>query len=129
MRNFRNRPTNPDALTIGGTALDAGEAQFVKQQKNYHRRIAAMARKLFVGNLNWAAKENQIRELFEKYGKVLSVRLPIDRDTDRPRGFAFVEMETDAQAGKAIEALHGTVFMTRDLLVDIAKPSNPNRRG
>jgi len=83
-----------------------------------------MSKKLFVGNLSYKVTEPLLRELIAKYGKISSLRIPIDRDQNRPRGFAFVEMETEAAAGKVIEALHGVVFLGRDLVVDQAKASH-----
>lgn len=82
-----------------------------------------MGKKLFVGNLSYRAKDSDVRDLFIKFGRVVSVRIPVEGESNRPRGFGFVEMETEALAEKAKEALHGTLFMGRDLVVDIAKPA------
>jgi RNA recognition motif-containing protein len=77
-----------------------------------------MAQKLYVGNLPFTATEGEIRELFAQYGEVHSVQLVDDRDTGRPRGFGFVEMEN---AGAAIDALNGQPFGGRSLRVDAAR--------
>ena len=77
-----------------------------------------MAQKLYVGNLPFSATEDQIRELFAQYGEVQSVNLIADRDTGRPRGFGFVEMEN---AQEAIRALDGQPFEGRDLKVNEAR--------
>ncbi|MCZ6796234.1 MAG: RNA-binding protein [Planctomycetota bacterium] len=77
-----------------------------------------MAQKLYVGNLPFSATEDQIRELFAQYGEVQSVSLIADRDTGRPRGFGFVEMEN---AQEAIRALDGQPFEGRDLKVNEAR--------
>ncbi len=77
-----------------------------------------MAQKIYVGNLPFSATEDQIRELFSQYGEVQSVSLIADRDTGRPRGFGFVEMEN---AQEAIRALDGQPFEGRDLKVNEAR--------
>jgi len=77
-----------------------------------------MAQKLYVGNLPFTVTEDDLRALFSKHGQVLSVQIISDRDTGRPRGFAFVEVE-DGQA--AIQALDGQPFGGRNLKVNLAK--------
>ena len=81
---------------------------------------------IYVGNLPWAATEEQVKELFASYGSVLSVKLVSDRETGRARGFGFVEME-DAEADAAIEALDNTSFGGRTLRINEAKPRAPRR--
>ncbi|WP_147820811.1 RNA recognition motif domain-containing protein [Salidesulfovibrio onnuriiensis] len=85
-----------------------------------------MAKNIYVGNLPWNASEDEVRGAFAAHGEVLSVKLVNDRETGRPRGFGFVEME-DADAEKAIEALDGEDFGGRRLKVNEAKP-RPQRR-
>lgn len=77
-------------------------------------------KRIYVGNLPYRATETEIRELFEKHGSVETVTLITDRDTGRPRGFGFVEME-EAGADTAIQALNGTDFGGRTLRVNFAK--------
>ena len=77
-----------------------------------------MAQKLYVGNLPFSVTEDDIRELFSQYGEVQSVQLIADRDTGRPRGFGFVEMEG---ADAAIQALNGHEFEGRNLKVNQAR--------
>lgn len=77
-------------------------------------------KRIYVGNLPYTATDGEVRELFERYGAVHSVRLISDRETGQPRGFAFVEME-DAPAGAAIAALECTHFGGRDLRVNEAR--------
>ena len=77
---------------------------------------------IFVGNLDFAATEAQIRSLFESYGAVERVNLITDRDTGRPRGFAFVEMTDAAEAERAIAALNGADLGGRSLNVNEARP-------
>jgi len=79
-----------------------------------------MGMSVFVGNLPFSASEEQVRELFAQYGGVESVRLITDRDTGRPRGFGFVEMDPD-DAVAAIEALNGTEMDGRALRVNEAQ--------
>ena len=83
-----------------------------------------MSKSIYVGNLPWAATEEQVRDLFSEYGNVLSVKLVSDRETGRARGFGFVEME-DADAENAIEALDNFSFGGRTLRVNEAKPRAP----
>jgi len=77
-----------------------------------------MAQKLYVGNLPFSATEEQIRNLFAEHGEVTSVNLITDRETGRPRGFGFVEMEN---ASAAIEALDGRDLDGRNLKVNEAR--------
>lgn len=77
--------------------------------------------KIYVGNLPFSATEAEVRELFEQHGAVESVQLLIDRATNRPRGFGFVEMSPD-EAKDAIEALDGKEFGGRPLRVNEARP-------
>ncbi len=77
-----------------------------------------MAQKLYVGNLSFDSTEDDVRNLFSQYGEVLSVNLIADRDTGRPRGFGFVEMEN---ADKAQQALDGYELQGRNLKVNQAQ--------
>ena len=60
---------------------------------------------IYVGNLPFTASEDEVRATFEPYGRVVSVKLISDRETGRPRGFGFVEMETDSEGNAAIEGV------------------------
>ena len=77
---------------------------------------------IFVGNLATNASEQTLRTLFEAFGQVLSVNIVKDRDTATPRGFAFVEMSSDAEAQAAIAALNGTIIEGRRVNVNQARP-------
>ena len=77
---------------------------------------------IYVGNLSYSAKEEDLDGVFSEYGKVKRITMPTDRETGRPRGFAFVEMESEPDEEKAIEALVGAEWMGRDLRVNNAKP-------
>lgn len=79
-----------------------------------------LAKRIYVGNLPFSITETELRELFEKHGPVTSVALVNDRETGRPRGFGFVEME-EPGAGQAISALDGKPFGGRSLRVSEAQ--------
>ncbi|WP_104683177.1 RNA recognition motif domain-containing protein [Helicobacter felis] len=76
---------------------------------------------IYVGNLVYSATEQEVEGLFSQFGAVHSVKLIQDRETKRPKGFDFVEME-DADASKAISALDNTDFMGRTIRVTEANP-------
>ncbi len=84
---------------------------------------------IFVGNLDFAATESSIRSLFEPFGAVERVNLITDRDTGRPRGFAFVEMTDSSEADKAIASLNGTEMGGRALNINEARPKSEGPRG
>ena len=77
--------------------------------------------RIYIGNLPFTSGEEDVRQLFATYGNVVSVGLPTDRETGRPRGFGFVEMSNE-DAQKAIEALDGQTFGGRTLRVNEARP-------
>ena len=80
---------------------------------------------IYVGNLNYSVKEEELNELFSEYGEVVSVKLIKDRETGRAKGFAFVEMANDDEASKAIENLDGSDLEGRNMKVNQAKPREP----
>jgi len=85
-----------------------------------------MAKRLYVGNIPYQTTEEQLRTLFESDGaQVTEVKIVLDRESGRPRGFAFVEMSSDAQAVAAVEALHGKDFGGRPLTVSEARAREP----
>ncbi|MEH2058807.1 MAG: RNA-binding protein [Nostoc sp.] len=77
---------------------------------------------IYVGNLAYEVKEDDLRQVFAEYGTVKNVQLPIDRETGRVRGFGFVEMASDAEEEAAIAALDNAEWMGRSLKVNKAKP-------
>ncbi|MCG8366702.1 MAG: RNA-binding protein, partial [Pseudanabaenales cyanobacterium] len=77
---------------------------------------------IYVGNLSYEVQKDDLQTVFAEYGSVTRVHLPTDRETGRPRGFAFVEMTTEAEEAAAIDALDGAEWMGRDLKVNKAKP-------
>jgi RNA recognition motif-containing protein len=77
---------------------------------------------VYIGNLSYEVTQEDLRRVFAEYGTVNRVQLPTDRETGQPRGFAFVEMQTEAEETAAIEALDRAEWMGRDLKVNKAKP-------
>ncbi|BAW97574.1 RNA-binding protein [[Synechococcus] sp. NIES-970] len=82
---------------------------------------------IYIGNLSYQVTDEDLKETFAEYGKVNRVQVPTDRETGRPRGFAFVEMSTEDEETAAIEALDGAEWMGRDLKVNKAKPREDRR--
>ena len=82
---------------------------------------------IYVGNLSFDSNEQSVRNLFEKYGTVHSVKMIEDRDTGRSRGFGFVEMDKE-EASAAIQALNGTELDGRALKVNEARPRESRPR-
>ncbi|MEG6585746.1 RNA recognition motif domain-containing protein [Dendrosporobacter sp. 1207_IL3150] len=80
-----------------------------------------MAKTLYVGNLPWSTTDTSLIEAFSPYGTVISSRIITDKETGRSRGFGFVEVE-DADADKMVEAMHGSDFGGRQIVVNEAKP-------
>jgi RNA recognition motif-containing protein len=81
-----------------------------------------MSVRLFVGNLAYDVTEAELREFLSAAGTPLSVRMPTDRETGKPRGFAFVEFSDAAQAEEAIRRFHQQVFKGRPLVINEARP-------
>lgn len=84
-----------------------------------------MGKKLFVGGLPYETTEEELRSTFEAHGSVESARIMTDRETGRSRGFAFVEMATEAEAQGAMRALDGSSLGGRTLAVKEARPRQP----
>ncbi|MDA0271318.1 MAG: RNA-binding protein, partial [Chloroflexi bacterium] len=87
-----------------------------------------MGNRMYVGNLPFTATAAEVEELFAQHGEVISCVLPTDRETGRPRGFGFVEMN-EADAAKAMRALDGTQFGGRALKVNEAQAREERPRG
>ena len=88
-----------------------------------------MSTKLYVGNLPYETTETDLQTLFEASGQVATVNVMRDRETGRPRGFAFVEMSTPAEATAAITQLDQKPFGGRNLTVNLAKPMTSRSGG
>jgi len=83
---------------------------------------------IYVGNLPFEAKEDDLRKVFEAYGEVESVNVIKDRFSGKSRGFAFVEMPTEDEAKAAIEAIDGSYLNGREIKVNVARPRTEKRR-
>ena len=89
-----------------------------------------MGKRLYVGNLAWETSEDTLRLAFEQDGRtVQDVHIVSDRDTGRPRGFAFVEMSTDQEAQAAIDAMDGAEIDGRSIRVNEARERQPRGGG
>jgi RNA recognition motif-containing protein len=87
-----------------------------------------MSKKIYVGNLSYRASEDDVRQLFEKFGEIESVKIIMDNMTGRPKGFGFVEMSSNEDADKAVAELNGSEFMERTLNVSEARPQTARGR-
>src|SRR3954447_26204417 len=85
-------------------------------------RSSILSKKLCVGNLTYNVNETDLEALFTPFGTVQSAQVIVDRDTNRSKGFGFVEMGSDAEAQAAIQALNGLNHDGRNLTVNEAKP-------
>lgn len=78
---------------------------------------------IYVANINFRAREQDLKDLFQQFGEVSSVKIVTDRDTGRSRGFGFVEMPNDSEGKQAIAQLNGADFSGRNLVVNEARPT------
>ena len=85
--------------------------------------------KIYVGNLSWDAGDSDLRDLFAPYGEPDSAKVIVDRDTNRSKGFGFVEFSDAAAANAAMAALNGKEFRGRALTVNEARPRNEGSGG
>lgn len=83
---------------------------------------------IYVGNLSYSLTENELRESFENFGEVTSVKIIKDRYSGRSKGFGFVEMPSDDEAKAAIEEMNGKNLDGREIKVNKARPKSDNRR-
>jgi RNA recognition motif-containing protein len=88
-----------------------------------------MNKKLYVGGLAYSVTDDQLQQLFASHGTVQSAKVITDKYTDRSRGFGFVEMSTQEEAEKAIQALNGSQHEGRNLTVDFSKPREDRSSG
>ncbi len=84
---------------------------------------------IYVGNLSYKVNEEEINELFAGFGEVKSVKIIRDNASGRSKGFAFVEMENEADAEAAIESLNETEFAERNIIVNKARPKPEGNQG
>ena len=81
-----------------------------------------MTTKLYVGNLSYSVRDNDLQQHFSAFGNVTSVQVMMERGTDRSKGFGFVEMSTADEAQAAIQGLHEQSMDGRNLIVNVARP-------
>lgn len=84
---------------------------------------------IYVANIPFKASEAELRELFEQHGEVSSVKIVLDKETNRSRGFGFIEMPDDSAAKQAINELNGYSFIGKELVVNEARPKSDSPRG
>ncbi|MFI5271269.1 MAG: RNA recognition motif domain-containing protein [Candidatus Saccharimonadales bacterium] len=87
-----------------------------------------MATKLFIGSLAWATTDDSLRDLFATVGTVVSANVIVDRETNRSKGFGFVEMSSDEEAKAAVEQLNGKDLDGRPIVVNEARPREERPR-
>lgn len=88
-----------------------------------------MATKLFIGSLAWATTDDSLKEFFSQAGTVVSASVIVDRETNRSKGFGFVEMSSDEEAKAAIDQLNGKDLDGRAIVVNEARPREERPRG
>ena len=84
---------------------------------------------IYVANISWKSTEEELKKLFESYGEVTSVKVIVDKFTQRSRGFGFVEMADDTAARNAINELNGKDFNGRNLVVNEARAKSDSQNG
>jgi RNA recognition motif-containing protein len=87
-----------------------------------------MATKLFIGSLAWATTDDSLRDLFATVGTVVSANVIVDRETNRSKGFGFVEMSSDEEAKAAVEQINGKDLDGRPIVVNEARPREERPR-
>jgi RNA recognition motif-containing protein len=106
-----------------GSEGTRGAVQMVSElAARHHSSGFVKVMTIFVGNLSFKAEEEDLRGVFAEYGAVKQIKIPVDRETGRKRGFAFVELESESDEQKAIDELDGANWMGRDLRVNKAQP-------
>jgi RNA recognition motif-containing protein len=114
-------------ILIGGDSKPGSSGTFLR--KCSPPADEKMNTKMYVGNLSFDTGEQDLRELFGAHGGVTDVFLPVDRDTKRPRGFAFVTMDSAEAMNAAIAAINGQEFQGRRLTVNEARPQTQGGGG
>jgi cold-inducible RNA-binding protein len=104
-----------------------------KKRKNMsdYRQEEPNKKKLFVGNLPFSTTQEELQEVFSKFGEIANVNLITDRMSGRPKGFAFIEMNSEEEAQAAIDGMSGQKIGDREVIVNLARPRQPrdNQRG
>ena len=95
--------------------------------KGNGKKEEKVSKKLYVGNLSYKVTEDDLKDLFGEFGTIIEVSVITDRETGRPRGFAFVEMDSDDDATKAVNSLNGKTVQDREIVVNEARPRRDSR--
>jgi len=95
--------------------------------KGNEKKENRMGKKLYVGNLSYKVTEDDLKGLFGEFGTVTEVNVITDRETGRPRGFGFVELDSNEGAAKAIASLNGKMLQDREINVNEARPRKNDR--
>lgn len=98
---------------------------FIPPKNSAQAYGGSMSKKLYVGNLPYSATDQSLTDAFSECGTVQSAKVIVDRDSGRSKGFAFVEMSTDAEATSSIERFNGADWEGRAMNVSEAKPQAP----
>lgn len=83
---------------------------------------------IYIGNLSYQVKEDELQKVFEEYGTVVSAKIIMDKFSGKSKGFAFVEMENEEEGKLAIEELNGVELSGRQIIVNVAKPRKEENR-
>ena len=100
--------------------LDAVEREVKRRRAQAESESQTLPARLFVGGLSWETNADDLREAFQKFGRVADVSIVTDRDTGRSRGFGFVTMADHRDASKAMEEMDGAELGGRDIVVNVA---------
>ena len=95
--------------------------------KGNGKKEEKVSKKLYVGNLSYKVTEDDLKDLFGEFGTIIEVSVITDRETGRPRGFAFIEMDSDDDANKAVDSLNGKTIQDREIVVNEARPRRDSR--
>jgi len=115
---------------LGKTIRPVGDAKATQRSLEFPLTKGATLKKLYVGNLPFQATDQDLSNWFKQAGaNVASVAIVQDRETGQPRGFAFVEINNDDEANRAIQSLNGQDFMGRNVVVNEARPREGGGRG
>ncbi len=107
---------------VGFSGEDKSGKRSLRFQLERSAERIEMNTKMYVGNLPFSTTENELRGLFESYGPVTDIHLPMDRESGRPRGFAFVTMDSEAAMNGAVSELNAKDWNGRTLAVNEARP-------
>lgn len=127
MSRSRSRSPSPVAARRRSNSRSASPAPREDRQRGREGE-AADGTKLFIGNIGFDTTERELEDLCDKYGKVVECRLAMDRSTNRPKGFAFVTMDTAEDADKCVEGLAGKEIDGRAVTVQISHGKGGRRR-